>query len=157
MFALPWYSIFLISIPQTFLIIHLGFQLFNLRMDFRRCLLIALLVGIVTYFLRRAPILAGIHTVLLIIVIAAFITLINKGNALYNLASVMLGTMIMGVIEGVWCPLFLRLTSHSVKDLALNPWLDIACFIPILGATFIIDIVIRKHSFIIYNLGQKGI
>ncbi len=157
MFGLPWYSIILISIPQTTLIIELGFNLFNLQMDFKRCLIIALLVGVITYFLRRSPIAAGIHTLLLIIIITAFVTLINNGKVMHNLASIMLGSMIMGGFEGVWCPLFLSLTSHSAQDLSLNPWLNIAGFMPILLITFIIYILIRKHSLILYDLGQKGI
>ena len=59
MFELPWYSIILISIPQTILIILLGFQLFNLQMDFRRCLIIALLLGVITYALRRSSMVTG--------------------------------------------------------------------------------------------------
>lgn len=157
MFSLPWYSIILISIPQTILIIKLGFELFNLQVDFRRCLTIALLVGVVTYYLRRSSILAVGHTVLLIIIITVFVTVINKGNILANLASVLLGSMMMGVIEGVWCPLFLSLTSHSIEDLALYPWLNIAGFTPILLVTLILYILIRKFNFIIYNLDQKGI
>ena len=157
MFSLPWYSIILISIPQTILIIKLGFELLHLQVDFRRCLAIALLVGVITYFLRRSSITPGIHTILIIIIITIFVTVINKANILHNLASIILGSMIMGVIEGVWCPLFLSLTFHSVEDLALYPWLNIAGFMPVLLATFIIYMLIRKYNFVIYNLGKKGI
>lgn len=115
MFALPWYSIILISIPQTILIILLGFQLFNQQIDFRKCLLIALLGGVITYTLRRIPIAAGGHTILLIIFITILVSIINKSKFLHNLSSIMLGSMILGTIEGVWCPLFLRLTYHSMK------------------------------------------
>ncbi len=65
MFALPWYSILLISIPQTIVSILIGFQLFNLRLDFKKCLVVAIVVGIVTYFLRGALVMPGIHTVLI--------------------------------------------------------------------------------------------
>lgn len=157
MFALPWYSIILISIPQTILIIKLGFELFNLQVNFWRCLTIALLVGVITYFLRRSLIIPGIHTIAIIIIIAIFVTVLNKGNILHNLASVLLGSMIMGVIEGVWCPLFLSLTSYSIGDLALYPWLNIAGFMPILLMTSLIYILVRKYKFVIYNLGSKGI
>jgi len=157
MFPLPWYSIILISIPQTILIIKLGFSLFHLQIDFRRCLTIALLIGIVTYLLRRSSIIPGLHTIILIIFMAAFVTLLNKGNIFYSLASIILGTMIMGIIEGLWCPLFLRLTSHSLEDLVLYPWLNIAGFMPILLVTFIIYIFIQKYNFVIYDLAPKGI
>ena len=156
MFALTWYSILLISIPQTVLSILIGFQLFNRRLDFRTCLAVALLVGIVTYFLRGTFVIPGLHTLLIILLIVLSITLIDRGNILYNFFSVVLGSMILGVIEGVWCPLFLSLTSNSIKDLALNPWLNIACFAPILLAAVMIYIIIRRQNSYIYNLGQKG-
>lgn len=156
MFALPWYSIIFISIPQTILIIELGFRLFNLTLDFRKCLIVALLVGIFTFFLRSSSVVPGVHTVLLIIVITVLVTIINAGNGSHNLAAVMLGSMIMGTIEGVWCPLFLSLASHSPEDLTLYPWLNIACFIPILIISIAIYVVVKKHCFVIYNLDQKG-
>ena len=156
MFALPWYSILLISIPQTIFSLLIGFQLFNLRLDFRKCLIVAIGVGIVTYFLRGTLVIPGIHTVLIILLMVISITLINRGNILYNFLAVMLGSMILGVIEGVWCPLFLSLTSLSIRDLAIYPWLNIACFIPVLLLAVMIYILIRRHDFYIYNLDQKG-
>ncbi|MDD3270940.1 MAG: hypothetical protein PHR04_02415 [Syntrophomonadaceae bacterium] len=126
-------------------------------MDFRRCLIIALLVGVITYALRRSSMVAGGHTILLITIIIILVSLINKSNILHNMASIMLGSMIMGAIEGVWCPLFLSLTSHSLEDLAIYPWINIACFMPILVVALIIYILIRKHSFVVYNLNPKGI
>jgi hypothetical protein len=119
MFALPWYSILLISIPQTIVSILIGFQLFNLRLDFKKCLVVAIVVGIVTYFLRGTLVIPGIHTVLIILVMVISITLINRGGILYNFLAVMLGSMILGVIEGVWCPLFLSITSLAIRDLAI--------------------------------------
>ena len=84
MFALPWYIILLISIPQTIFSLLIGFQLFNLRMDLRKCLIVAIVVGIVTYFLRRTLVIPGIHTVLIILLMVILITLINRGGMLYN-------------------------------------------------------------------------
>jgi hypothetical protein len=65
--------------------------------------------------------------------------------------------MILGVIEGVWCPLILRLTFRSIQDLALNPWLNIALFIPVLLAAAMIYIIIHRQNFYIYDLNQKDI
>lgn len=157
MFALPWYSILLISIPQTIFSILIGFQLFNLRLDFRKCLIVAIGVGIVTYFLRGTLVIPGIHTVLIILLMVILITLINRGGMLYNFLAVILGSMILGVIEGVWCPLILRLTFRSIQDLALNPWLNIALFIPVLLAAAMIYIIIHRQNFYIYDLNQKDI
>lgn len=157
MFALPWYSILLISIPQTIFSLLIGFQLFNLRLDFRKCLIVAIGVGIVTYFLRGTFAIPGLHTLLIIVLMALSITWINRGNILYNFFSVILGSMILGVIEGVWCPLILRLTFRSIQDLALNPWLNIALFIPVLLAAAMIYIIIHRQNFYIYDLNQKDI
>ncbi len=155
MFTLPWYSILLLTIPQVFLSILIGFQLFNRHLDFRKCLAAACLVGIVTYFLRGTFVTPGLHSILIILVMALSITLINRGNILYNFFAAILGAMIMGVIEGIWVPIFFSLTSTSVVDLSLNPWLNIGCFAPILLVAIILYIIIRRKNFYIYNLGEK--
>jgi len=119
-------------------------------------LIVAIVVGIVTYYLRRTVVIPGIHTVLIILVMVISFTLINRGGMLYNFLAVMLGSMILGVIEGVWCPLFLSIASLSIRDLAIYPWLNIACFIPVLLLAAAIYILIRRHDFYIYNLDRKG-
>jgi hypothetical protein len=125
-------------------------------LDFRKCLIVAIGVGIVTYFLRGTFAIPGIHTVLIILLMVISITLINRGNILYNFLAVMLGSMILGVIEGVWCPLFLGITHLSIRDLAIYPWLNIACFIPVLLLAVMIYILICRQGFYIYDLNQQG-
>lgn len=154
MFALPWYSIVFISVPQSILIIALGFALFNLKTDFWRCLAIAVITGIITYYLRRSLIIPGIHTVMIILLVAALLTIINKGYFIYNLAAILLGAMILGAIEGMWCPVFLTLTSHSVEDLAHNSWLNIVAFIPVLLLALGLYVLVTKRKIIVYDLNQ---
>ena len=50
MYSVPWYAIVLIAVPQTILIIKIGFGLFNLQVHARQCLLVTLIVSVVTYF-----------------------------------------------------------------------------------------------------------
>jgi len=52
---LPWYIVLLISIPQTFLIVKIGFQLFNLHLSYSRALLLSLIVSVVAIFARDLP------------------------------------------------------------------------------------------------------
>lgn len=157
MYPLTWYEIIFISVPQSIFVLKIGFELFNLNIDLWRCFIISLVVGFVTYFLRSSLAIPGIHTIIIIIVITLLATGLNKGSVLFNLAAVFLGSIIMGVIEGVCCPLFLRLTSYSVEDLANDPLLNITGFLPVLVLGLIIYILMRRYSFVIYDLSNKGL
>lgn len=156
MYPIPWFAIFFISMPQTILVIKLGFKLFNLEeMNIWNCCMVALPVGLATYFLRSTSLIPGIHTLIIIALITTLLTILSNTHFCHLLASIMLGSMIMGVIEGIWCPLFLRLSSYTLSDLAVNPWLNILGYIPILVIALIILILIRHHNFIVYDLNTQ--
>ena len=59
---LPWYIVLLLSIPQTFLIVKIGFQLFNLHVSYLKALFLSLIISIVAIFARELPLLFGVHT-----------------------------------------------------------------------------------------------
>ncbi len=151
-YPVPWYAIILITIPQTILIIILGCGLFNLKINLRQCLLMSLIIGLAAYVLRRLPMMFGVHTVILVLVLTVLLVVISKLDWGRSFVSVLLGVMIIGVVENAFLIIFLQLTGIRIDDLAARPWLNIGAF----WTQFILVLLIYawtyKHRLIIFNL-----
>jgi len=156
MFPIPWYAVLFISIPQTVLIIQLGFLLFNLRIEWRETVLASIFIGIITYFLLRLSIIPGAHTLILIFITTLMISWLSKVNVWYSLIAIMCGAMIMGVIENVVISLMLILIPKTVSDLSIHPWLNIAVFLPTLFLVSSIFFLVKKSKSVLYDLNVKG-
>lgn len=155
MFPIPWYSIILVSIPQTILAVKLGFEMFGFQVKIKNYLLISALAGIITYFLRQCSFFPGIHSIILIITVAFLVTALEKIYIWHSIASSLLGYMVLGVIEGVCLPTFLYLTTSTIVDLIANPWLNILSFLPILLTALVLYVFVRNEKFVVYNLGKQ--
>jgi hypothetical protein len=157
MFPIPWFAVIFISIPQTFLIIMIGFKLFNIKIKLKDAIAAAVLVSIIAYFLRRLSIPPGSHTIILAICLTAVITILSRINIWYSCISVLLGAMILGVLENAVMPIILFFISKTVNDLALNPWLNIEVFLPTLLLSALIFCLIKKYDLVLYDLGAREI
>lgn len=157
MFSLPWYAAIFISIPETFLIIGIGFALFNISISLKDSVVAAVIVGMISCFLRRLPIYPGLNVFILILLLTVTISFLSKIKLSYGSISVILGAMIIGVIENSVMPIILLLISKTVNDLALNPWLNIGVFQPTLLLAILLFFLIKKLNFVLYDLGNRGI
>ncbi len=156
MYSVPWYAIVLIAVPQTILIIKIGFGLFNLQVNTRQCLLVTLIVSVVTYFLRKLPLMFGIHTIILIILLTILLVILQRIDFWRSLVAVLLGVMILGVIENSYLPLLLQFTSRTVVDLAEQPWFNIAAFLPGFLIGLLLYAFIRHRNFVLFDLKRAG-
>lgn len=154
MFPIPWFAVIFISIPQTFLIIMIGFTLFNIKIKLQDAIIATILISILAYFLRRLPIVPGSHTIIIAICLTAVIFVISRINIWYSCISVLLGAMILGVLENAVMPIVLLLISKTVDDLALHPWLNIEVFMPTLLLSILIYWLIKKFDLVLYDLGK---
>ncbi|CFY10894.1 Uncharacterized [Syntrophomonas zehnderi OL-4] len=154
MFAIPWYTVILESIPQMFLIIKIGFELFNIKIDLGKTIAISTLIAFCTYFIRQAP-LFGLHTLVLVLLLALFATFFYKINWWYSLVSSLTGTMIMGLIEKVWLDVIFEITSTSVDDLSAYTWFNMIIFALILIMASLLYVIIKRFHFTIYDLNNN--
>lgn len=150
--SLPWYIVLLISVPQTFLIVKLGFQLFNLRLSFSRALLLSLIGSVLVIFARELPLPFGFHTVILIVSSALLTTVINRTNLWYSFIAIIAGTLILGVLEGVLLPVLLKITSTTTDNLVLRPWLNLLYFLPLGSIAVFFYALAKKRNFVIFDL-----
>jgi len=156
LFPIPWYAVLLISIPQTFLIIQLGFLLFNLRIGWKESVIASGFIGLVAYILPRLPLIPGVHTILLILITALIISWLGKVKIMHSFIAVICGAMIMGVTENVVMSLVLKLISKTVADLAAHPWLNIGVFMPTLLSVTLIFLLVKSKRWVLYDLNTRG-
>lgn len=156
MFTIPWYAVLFISIPETVLIIQLGFLLFNLRIEWRDTVLTSVCMGVVSYILLRLPIIPGAHTLMLIFITTLIINWLSKVKVWYCLIAVLCGAMIVGVMENVIVPLSLILMSKTVSDLSTYPWLNIGVSLPTTLLAALLFFLVRRFRLVLYDLNMKG-
>lgn len=150
---LPWYIVLLVSVPQTFLIIMLGFQLFNQYISYSRALLLSLIIGILTIFARELPLPFGVHTIILIGISTLLAAIIIRTNLWHCFISILSGALILGVLEGVLLPIFLKITATTTDDLVLKPWLNIVYFLPLGIIAAIFYLFAKRRNYVIFDLG----
>lgn len=157
MFAIPWYAVIFVSIPETLLIIGIGFALFNIKLNLGRSVFAGILIAILSYFLRKIMIPPGVHTIILVLALTAAISFLCKIKIWYSFVSVLLGAMIIGVIEDVFISLIFQFTSKTINDLAANPWLNISAFMPTLMLAILFFILIKRSNYVLYDLNMRQI
>lgn len=153
MFAIPWYAVIFISIPETLLIISIGFSLFNIRLDIWKAVFVGVLIGLISYLFRYILLPPGIHITLLSILLTVTISYICGVKISYSFVAVLLGAMIIGIIDDSVTHLIFHFTSKTVHDLAFNPWLNIKAFLPTFFIGALLLLMIKKFQFVLYDLG----
>lgn len=131
LYPIPWYVALLETVPETFLVVKLGFKIFGTDVDTRKALLISLMNGIFTYFVRKMPLVFGLHTIMIILFLALLAKAFLKHSSGYCFASVATGELILGILQSTVLYFLFSVTSGSVDDLAYKPWLSILYFIPV--------------------------
>ncbi len=156
MFSLPWYAAIFIAIPETFLIIHIGFSLFNVNIRLKSSVIAAVIVGIISLAFRDLQIYPGLRIIIVILLLGLMITLLEKIKLWYSCICAMLGSMIDGVIENTVMPLVLTLISKTFNDMASDPWLNIEVYMATFFTVVIVLLFIKKLKLVLYDLGERG-
>lgn len=152
---IPWFIVALVSIPEAFLCLFIGFRLFGIKTDVRKMLIAASLNGILAYYLRWLPLAFGIHTAIIVV----FLTIISRAliseKFLYLFISVTSGTIITGIIQVITLPLIISVFAIDISDIANNPWLNFILFIPVALIMIVLSAVIAKKNYVLYDFALE--
>jgi len=148
---LPWYIVVLTSAPQTFLMLKIGFQLFNLHLSYANALALSLIVCIFAVFVWKLPIPFGAHTIILL-VFATFLTTVVTGTKLLHcFIAILAGLLILGGLEVLVFQLALKMAGTTAVSLTLNPWLNVLYFLPVAAIMVFFYLAANKRNFIILD------
>lgn len=152
---IPWYEAILISIPQTFLIMALGFGLFNMKIDLKKSFLIASAFGVICYYLQQLPISGELNALILVLLLTLATRLVFGIRIFYCFISVILGLLIYAVLESLLLPVFLTMTQLSLDAVLNSPLLNIEAFIPVCLVTCTILWLIKRYRIRIFDLSDR--
>lgn len=149
--SISWYIALLVSVPETFLYLSIGFNLFNLKISNKKILTLAILNGIFVYYLRSLSLVFGIHTILILLFLVLLSRIILKLKIIYSLISITAGILITGLIQSALLPLVIYAMKIDLNNITDNSWLNYLLFIPVLIAMVILDFLIKKYRYTLYN------
>lgn len=154
--SIPWYVAVFESIPETFLVLMLGFALFNYRIKPKEALMISFITAACSYWIHRLPIIFGMHTVLLTI-LCIFVTVhIASKEWLKTALSVIVGVTLSILLQGLLVPLVFASSHLNLQTLQLHPWFYIVVFLPTCVIMTVLYILIRKKGFYIIDFDTRS-
>ncbi len=159
MFAIPWYVVLFVSIPESYLIFILGFALYNLEIKFSQALAVSIIESIIIYFVRQMDLVFGIHTIVAIGVSVVLLTLLVKLPIKSVLMITLTGFVLMAILQCSILPAGILLTSLDPQEFAFRPWLNIAFFAPEAIIMGILYNIVRKYHLYVVDLkaGEKDV
>jgi len=151
MFPIPWYVVLLVSIPESFLVVILGFSLYNLKISYRKALLIAMFGSLGCDLVRLFNTINGVHTLIWATVMIVVTTILSRIDAWKVIVAILTGVTICVVVVSLYSPIYFSLTSTNIHDLQIKPWLNVYFFLPEAFLLSAICVVVNK-----YRLGFKN-
>lgn len=156
MHPIPWFLALLISLPQTMLLVLLGFGLFNFKVSLKKCLMVSFGIAAICFFIRKLSISFINNTLTLTIILTLLTAFIFKINLRYSFISVLLGVMIIGGTESLLLPIFFKLTGYTINDLSYSARVNILAFVPIFLTDLSFYLLSRHFKIILFDFGGKG-
>lgn len=152
LYSIPWYVVLFQSIPEMFLLIILGFKLFNIDVDLKEGLLISCLISLIIYMVRKNTEIYGLHTLIFILLSLFFMRTILKVNIAYSFICIVTSLLINGLLQNILTPILLKIFHNTPEKLIRNPWFNVIFFIPSGLLMFLLYFFIRKRKIHLFDL-----
>ncbi len=148
---IPWYVALFQSLPEAFLILKLGLILFRIDINTKDSFIIAFLVAIFSYTIRRSSMTFGVHTIVTTILMIILVVFVAKIKIIYSTIGVFMGVLIAGVLQSITAPLLLSINKIQIGHLAEYPVLNILFFIPSALAMLFLYLFVQKKNLCLFD------
>lgn len=155
MYYIPWYVALLVSIPECFLVMLIGFKLYDIDMPLPAGFIVSAFMGFVAYIVRLFSLPFGLHTIIQIIMLVLLISLLTELKWRPALISILTGAMITGIFESMLMPFFLMLTDKTINDFVVQPWLNVLSFIPLALLLIIFYFCMARYHLVVYQFKKE--
>ncbi|SJZ57812.1 hypothetical protein [Garciella nitratireducens] len=152
LFEIPIVVLLLQSIPEAFFIIMVGLKLFHIDIKGKEAILVSVIYGVASYFIRKYIAIYGIHTILSIIVLIVLLKYIKKISLFYAMISILLSFLLTGIFQSITVPFVLDFLGVSLEQFSKDPKLMIIAAIPTFVLMTIIYFILNKTNFYLYDL-----
>jgi hypothetical protein len=128
---MPWQALVFQSIPEAIILVSLGLGLLGFLPPFSYVVIIGVIISILSFFIRQLPFVFGVHTLLYILLLALLLKISLKNIEWWrSIAAVFLGTIIVGLVEGISTPVMLKVTGLNLGYVLQDPWLRVLFPLP---------------------------
>ncbi|NLD50377.1 MAG: hypothetical protein GX660_24825, partial [Clostridiaceae bacterium] len=137
---------------ETFLILKLGFKLFNLEIDTDQALLLSSTTAFLSIFIRKLPLIFGYHSLIMMLTLALLTKAILRIRLWHSIVSVLVGVLILGVLESSLLTFLQSFTSTDAESLIINPWLNVVYALPLLLVMYTLYWLVKRYNLVIFDL-----
>lgn len=149
--SIPWYLAVFISIPQTFLMIQLGFRLFNLIPGISSTLIVSVTVAIFSYLVRGTSVPFHVNTLVIFSFMVVSMSWLEKVHIKYVLLCIILGYVSYAVLEQLSIIIAIKGFHYTLYQILDQPMLQLMFFCPIALFLFAILAIIIKKKIFLYD------
>lgn len=154
MYPIPWYVALLVSVPETFLILLIGFKLYDIDMPLQTGFIVSVFMGFLAYIVRLFSMPFGLHTLIQITMLVVLISLMTNIKWWQALIANLTGVMITGIFESTLMPFFLMLTGKTIFDFEAQPWLNVLSFLPLALLLTFFYLGMARYDLVVYQFKE---
>jgi len=152
---IPWYVALFQSLPESFFILKLGLILFRIDIDVKDSSIIASIVAIFSYLIRKYFVTFGLHTIITMILLIILAKVIGKIKIIHSIIGVFMGVLITGALQSATVPWLLSVSRMQISDLAIYPILNIVFFIPCALIMLLMYLFVKRKNFYLFDLNMN--
>lgn len=133
-------------IPEAILLIYLGLNLIGIKPDKKRVAISGILQGIVCYYVRK-NFDFGLHIVVQYISFVLVTWVVVKTRFIAAMISNLIIMIMAILLEGSIGMIIPYITGITFTEMMSREWLRIACSLPYLIITLVINYLVAKYDF----------
>lgn len=156
MYPIPWYVALLVSVPETFLAMLVGFKLYGIDMPLPAGFAVSVFMGFLAYVVRLFSMPFGLHTVIQLAMMVILMSLVTKVKWCPALISILTGVVITGIFESMLMPFFLMFTHKTINDFVVEPWLNVLSFVPLAVLLVCFYFCMLRFKLVVYQFKEDN-
>ncbi|MGI5880552.1 MAG: sensor histidine kinase [Syntrophomonadaceae bacterium] len=128
--SMPFYLVLVQSFPEMIILIYLGLGVMGIKLDWRRVLLISLIIVLISYAICILPLPPGIGTIIQLFLLVALLNIF--GRIPFTSASLVgvFGLILLSFFEIVFIALITAISGISITQAMNDPWLRVVFPLP---------------------------
>jgi energy-coupling factor transporter transmembrane protein EcfT len=133
------------GIPENIALVTLAFAIAKAKFEWKKIVLMGLLMALTAYALRRIPITFGVHTIVCLGLLIFLLSYFAGVDLTRSITSVLITYIILALVETISRSITLELLNWSIEEVTKNELLITLTGLPEVVILFIIAFMIKKY------------
>lgn len=143
--GLPFYLVLLQSFPETVILIYLGLGVTGLKLDWRRILLVSLLIALSSYIIHMTPLPAGINILIQLLLLVGLLSILGRLSFAHASLVGVLGLVVLSFFEITVIALITAITGIPITQVMNDPWMRLFFPLPEFAVLGLIAFLLNKY------------